>query len=82
MNFAPNVQAEVKHYNRNFVDRRRPIQFIFYCCLESNCYSSDRIKKAQNEHLIIPTPKADFCPSWFINFGQQKSCAPIKIFIT
>ena len=33
---------------------------------------------------FIPTqdknqPKADFCPSWFINFGQQKSCAPIKI---
>ena len=27
-------------------------------------------------------PKADIFPSWFINFGQQKSCAPIKIFIT
>ena len=24
-------------------------------------------------------PKADSCPSWFINFGQQKSCAPIFI---
>ena len=34
---------------------------------------------------IIPTqdknrPKADFCPSGFINFGQQKTCAPIRIF--
>ena len=34
---------------------------------------------------MIPTqdknrPKADFCPSWFIIFGQQKSCAPIRIF--
>jgi hypothetical protein len=34
---------------------------------------------------VVPTqdknrPKADFCPSGFINFGQQKTCAPIKIF--
>ena len=34
---------------------------------------------------MIPTqdknrPKADFCPSGFINFGQQKTCAPIRIF--
>jgi len=30
---------------------------------------------------VVPTqdknrPKADFCPSWFIIFGQHKSCAP------
>ena len=37
--------------------------------------------------VVIPTqdknrPKADFCPSGFINFGQQKSCTPIRIFQT
>ena len=34
---------------------------------------------------LIPTqdknrPKADFCPSGFIIFGQQKTCTPIRIF--
>ena len=38
-----------------------------------------------DQELIFPTqdknrPKADFCPSGFINFGQQKSCTPIRIF--
>ena len=48
--------------NRNFVSRRRPVfwQFIFYCCLESNRYSSDKIKKAQNGHLIIVCQNLNF----------------------
>ena len=35
--------------------------------------------------VIIPTQdknqlKAGFCPSGFIIFGQQKTCAPVRIF--
>ena len=50
-------------------------------------YQNQILKDFLKGSIIIPTqdknrPKADFCPSWFIIFGQQKSCAPIKIFIT
>ena len=44
-------------------------------------------KKIWDQNQIIPTqdknrPKADFCPSGFINFGQQKTCASLRIFFT
>ena len=33
-----------------------------------------------NHFIFIPT-SAGFCPSGFIIFGQQKSCAPIRILL-
>ena len=45
----------------------------------------DKRRSTDSAGLCIPTqdknrPKADFCPSGFIIFGQQKTCAPIRIF--
>ena len=71
------------------VEKRKYICNYFYGIEDARDITFLKLFEQFGEALpqFIPTqdknrPKADFCPSWFIIFGQQKSCAPIKIFIT
>ena len=48
-------------------------------------YFQSQFLKYKTGGFFFPTqdknqPKAGFCPSGFIIFGQQKTCAPIRIF--
>ena len=62
----------------------RKFEINLFLCLLSNLVRKLNINSF---FILIYNPVANFgthplasiCPSWFIIFGQQKSCAPIRI---